>query len=259
MFCRNCGSEIPEGLQGCSRCTRESPSALMPAFRIRTEQIPALLGSQLKTSQQVGLAFGARDMVVKSAVVQSFNLGSSSSGKVMFSGLAGAFGRWSVFGGLGSINQQTTNSYRTDIQIKLADDTGLKAFLNYSLPFAITLAIEPGEALRIFFVKGGLPRPTSEEDFRVDAWTPFAAESLDTRQLIPITGVPTLEPPDKTLLAFAVISGLFTLISLSGGTFGVIFFLFLISAGLITACVLRERSYRFGLQVAVHKASKATV
>jgi hypothetical protein len=283
MFCQFCERRIPEKLTSVGFCpfcgktltesehstikrshadehsTTENSSTLMPAFRIRTEQIPAVLGSQLKTRQRNGLAFGARDMVVKSAVVQSFNLGSSSSGNVKFQGLAGAFGRWSIFGGLGTINQQTTNNYRTDVQIKLADDARLRAFLNYSLPFAVTLSIEPGESLRIFFVKGGLPTPTAEGDFRIDSWTPFAAENLNSGQLIPIMGVPTLSPPSEALVLAAVLSGIVTLASFPNGTLGVILFLSFVSALLVAACVMRQRSYRFGLQTAVQRASEAVV
>ena len=109
---------------------------------------------------------------------------------------------------MGSINQTSVNSYRTDVQIKVEDEAGCKGFLNYSLPFAITLAIEPGESIKVYFVRGGLQKSTAPGDFRLDAWFPFVAENTDTGQLIPITGVPTLGSPAKGLVKSAIVGAL---------------------------------------------------
>ena len=200
LYCTNCGSRILNGAQ-CPHCSGQNRNALVPASRIRSNQIPGIIGAQLTKVQSEGLAFGAKTLSVKSAVIQSFNLGSSSSGTVKFAGLGRGFGPWAVFGGMGSINQTSVNSYRTDVQIKVEDEAGCKGFLNYSLPFAITLAIEPGESIKVYFVRGGLQKPTAPGDFRLDAWFPFVAENTDTGQLIPITGVPTLGSPAKALLS----------------------------------------------------------
>jgi hypothetical protein len=151
-----------------------------------------VVGSQLTKIQAEGLAFSGKNLIVKSAVIQSFNLGSNSAGTVKFAAVGRSFGPWAVFGGMGSINQTSVNTFRTDVQIKLEDEAGQKAFLNYSLPFAITLALEPGESLRVYFAKGGLQKPTSPGDFRIDNWLPFVAENADTGQLVPITGLPTV-------------------------------------------------------------------
>jgi hypothetical protein len=199
-------------------------------------------------------------MMVKSAVIQSFNLGSSSSGTVKFAGLGRGFGPWAVFGGVGSINQTAVNSYRTDIQIKLEDESGQKAFLNYSLPFAITLAIEPGESVRIYFVKGGLQKPTALGDFRLDAWSPFVAENIDTGQLIPIAGLPTLGSPKKGLLITAIVGALFTFIlMISEAGVGPVIFSSLLTLPFVVAALLRARKYKLSLADADRRAVASAV
>jgi hypothetical protein len=259
LYCTKCGSAIPDGEQ-CKQCDGRNRIALAPASRVRTEQIPGTIGSQLTKVQTDGLAFGARNMVVKSAVIQSFNLGSSSSGKVTLAGLGRGFGPWAVFGAVGSINQTSVNSYRTDIQIKLEDESGQKAFLNYSLPFAITLAIEPGESVRIYFVKGGLQKPTAPGDFKVDSWTAFAAENIDTGQLIPIAGLPTLASPKKGLLAIAVIGVLFTFLLMAAqADAGSVIFSSVITLPFIVAAALRARKYKLALEDATRGAAGAAV
>jgi hypothetical protein len=206
--------------------------------------------------QSDGLAFGTKNLIVKSAVVQSFNLGSNSSGTVKFAGLARSLGPWAVFGGVGSINQTSINTYRTDIQIKVEDDAGKKGFLNYSLPFAITLAIEPGESIRIYFAKGGLEKPVELGDFRLDGWTPFVAENMDTGQLIPIAGLPTLGPPKKGLLGAAIVASLVTFIVLmSGSSGGTVGFFFLVTLPLIAGAILRSRRYSTSLAESVRRAA----
>jgi len=199
-------------------------------------------------------------MVVKSAVVQSFNVGSSSSGKVSLAGVGRAFGPWAVFGAVGSINQTTINSYRTDIQIKLEDESGQRAFLNYSLPFAITLAIEPGESVRIYFVKGGLEKPKAVGDFRADVWTPFVAENIDTGQLIPIAGLPALTPPKKGALVVAIIGIMFTLMLMASqaGAEPVIWSS-LFTLPFIVAAALSARKYKLALEDAARRAVAASV
>lgn len=63
--------------------------------------------------------------------------------------------KWGAFGGLGTINQSTVNQFRTDVQVKLEDPAlGEKSFLQTSLPFEITLSIDPGETLEIYYARG---------------------------------------------------------------------------------------------------------
>ena len=183
-----------------------------------------------------------------------------SSGKVTLAGLGRGFGPWTVFGAVGSINQTSVNSYRTDIQIKLEDESGQKAFLNYSLPFAITLAIEPGESVRIYFVKGGLQKPTAPGDLKVDSWTAFVAENIDTGQLIPIAGLPTLASPKKGLLAVAVIGVLFTFLLMAAqAEASSVIFSSVITLPFIVAAALRARKYKLALEDATRRAAGAAV
>jgi hypothetical protein len=260
LYCTKCGTRIPDGGQCINKCEGKNRSALAPACRVRSNQIPGLIGSQLTKIQADGLAFGAKNLIVKSAVIQSFNIGSNSSGTVKFAAVGRSFGPWAIFGGMGSINQTSVNSYRTDVQIKLEDESGQKAFLNYSLPFAITLAIEPGESLRIYFVQGGLQKPSAEGDYRVDAWSPFVAENTDTGQLIPISGVPTLGPPKNVFLVAAVVAGLITFFLMLGQAAAeTVLFSCVVTVPLIMASILRARNYKLSLAEATRKALASAV
>jgi hypothetical protein len=206
------------------------------------------------------LAFGSRDMKIKSATIQSFALGSNTSGKAEFGGVGRAKGPWSVFGGMASLQQESANIFRTDVQIKLEDATGYKAFLDYSLPFAVTLAIDPEETLRIYFVKGGLPSP-EPGDFCLDQWTAFAAENLDTYQLIPISGyLPTLMEKSPKFLIGGLICGLIgatLLLSQADTVLGVAFLVTgLVPIGIYIA---EKRSYLKAVSEASRLASDAVV
>src|ERR1700734_208904 len=143
---------IREGLEGTGGdCMQLNPemnrmaSPLLPACRLSADQLPRVLAGNITALQRNGLAFGVRDMTIKSATVQSFALGSNTSGAAKFGGVGRAIGPWAVFGGMASLQQHSANIFRTDVQMKLEDASGCKTFLNYSLPFAITLAVDPGE------------------------------------------------------------------------------------------------------------------
>jgi hypothetical protein len=258
LYCAKCGGRILDG--ACpSHCDNQNRNALAPGCRLRSDQLPVVVGSQLTKVQSAGLAFGFKNLIVKSAVIQSFNLGSSSSGTVKFAGVGRSFGPWAVFGGMGSIDQTAVNSFRTDVQIKLKDESGQKAFLNYSLPFAITLAIEPAESLRVYFVRGGLQKPSSLGDFRLDGWSPFVAENIDTGQLIPIAGLPTLGPPKTGLPAVAIAGAVTFFIAALGASSGAIVFSSLVTSAFIVAAILRARHYKLGLSAAAGEAVTSTV
>jgi hypothetical protein len=259
-YCGNCGGRLSDGV--CpSRCNSQIGDALAaPSYRVRSDQLPTVVSSQLTKVQSGGLAFACKHLNVKSAMVQSFNLGSSSAGTLKFAMVGRSFGPWSVFGGMGSIHQTSVNAFRTDIQIKLKDDAGQKAFLNYSLPFAITLAIEPGESLRVYFVRGGLQEPTFPGDFRVDTWTPFVAENTETGQLIPIAGLPTLGPPKTGLIKAAGAGALITFFAaILGASSGIIIFSSLVTLGLFVGAVFRTRHYKLELSIATNKAATSPV
>jgi hypothetical protein len=259
LYCPQCGTRLLDGTP-CPACSGQARKALSPAGRLRSNQIPGVVGAQLTKVQSDGLAFGTKNLIVKSAVIQSFNLGSTSAGTVKFAGVGRSFGPWAVFGGMGSINQTTVNAYRTDIQIKLEDESGQKAFLNYSLPFAITLAIEPGESLRVYFVQGGLQKPTAPEDFRIDAWTPFLAENTDTGQLVPIAGVPTLGAPKKGLLKAAIVGALLTFLLMAGQAgVGPVVLSSLMTLPFVLGAMLRAHRYKLSLADASGKAATFTV
>ena len=259
VHCTKCGSKLSDGGQ-CKQCDGQNRNALAPAFRVRSNQIPGVVGSQLTKIQSEGLAFGAKNLIVKSAVIQSFNLGSNSTGTVKLAGVGRSFGPWAVFGAMGSINQTSVNAYRTDVQIKVEDEAGQKGFLNYSLPFAITLAIEPGESLRVYFVRGGLQKPTAPEDFRMDAWTPFVAESTETGQLVPILGLPTLGSPKNGFLKMAIVAMIVTLLAISlGASFGFLIFLSLLTIVLTAGALRKVQSYKLSLAEATRTAVVSAV
>jgi len=258
VHCTKCGSKLSDGGQ-CKQCDGQNRNALAPAFRVRSNQIPGVVGSQLTKIQSEGLAFGAKNLVVKSAVIQSFNLGSSSTGTVKLAGVGRSFGPWAVFGAMGSINQTSVNAYRTDVQIKVEDESGQKGFLNYSLPFAITLAIEPGESLRVYFVRGDLQSPTAG-DFRLDVWIPFVAESTDTSQLVPIAGVPTLGSPKGSLLKTATVAVFVTVLAIAfGASSGFVIFSSLVTIAFIAGSVRIVRNYKLSLAEATRRAVASAV
>lgn len=77
--------------------------------------------------------------------------------------------------------------------MKLEDDiAGEKAFITCSLPFEITLSIDPGESICVYYAKEGFPVPKAGGDFYLADWTPFVAKNLDTGQIVPLGPLPTL-------------------------------------------------------------------
>lgn len=199
-------------------------------------------------------------MTVKSAIVQSFNIGSQAKGTVQFAGLDRAIGGWGVFGGVGSMSQSSVNTFRTDIQIKLEDPTGVRSFLNYSLPFPVTLSIQQGERLRVYFVKGGLRRPSKQGDFKLENWTPFVTESLETGQLVPITGLPTLDfAPLPGLVVGGIFSALLFIAFVSSGSVGAALFTLLLSVFFVWTFIFRRSVYKRALSEAAQTAAHAAV
>lgn len=165
-----------------------------PQNRIRTGLLPPDIQHELTPLQGAGLAFATRQLKVDGVKVQTFQVGASSSGMMVVGGLGRSLGaNWGAFGGLGTVNQNTINQFRTDIQLKLEDPgTGEKTFLQTSLPFEITLSIDPGETLTLYFARGGLAAPKVQGDFRLNDWTPFVAKNMSTGQLIPMAPLPSL-------------------------------------------------------------------
>lgn len=165
-----------------------------PLNRIRTGLLPADIQRELTPLQGAGLAFATRQLKVDGVKVQTFQVGASSSGMMVVGGLGRSLGaNWGAFGGLGTVNQNTINQFRTDIQLRLEDPgNGEKTFLQTSLPFEITLSIEPGETLTLYFARGGLAAPKVQGDFRLNDWTPFVAKNMSTGQLIPMAPLPSL-------------------------------------------------------------------
>ena len=256
MFCTHCGSSALDGSQFCGRCGKSMTGSVVDfastPSRIAAGLLPPTLANSLTSIQRNCLAFATLDMNVKSATIQSYNLGSHGTGHLRITGLGRAIGPWGIFGATGSINQQTINTFRTDIQVKLQDAAGHGTFLNYSLPFALTLAIEPGERLRVFYVKGGLPNPSEQDDFVVVRWTPFAAQNLNTGQIVPIMGLPILSLPNiNSLLVPGIvicsIGLMFFGVAIVGGddaiapslVFGIL--LVLISGGLISGGLVKKK------------------
>ena len=170
---------------------------LAPNKLIHAGLHPAEIQKSITTIQSSGLAFASRDFKVVNAVVKTYQTGTSSSGTVSFGGLNVALGgTWGAFGGVGAINQRSINLFKTDIQLKLEDAvSGEKVFIATSIPFEMTLSIDPGESVCLYYTKGGLLVPKSMGDFYLAAWIPFVAKNLNTGQIIPLRAVPTLLPP----------------------------------------------------------------
>jgi ribosomal protein L40E len=262
MYCTHCGAPNGEGATNCGKCGAGIILPFKPSSRLSSNQLPQTLFTSLTPLQNSGLAFAVRNMTVKSATIQSFNTGSSSSGNVKFGGIGRGIGRWGVFGGMGSIHQHATHIFRTDIQIKLEDSTGTKAFLNYNLPFAITLSIDPGETLRVYFVKGGLSKPIVEGDQTINQWTPFAAEVVETGQIVPIAGLPTLEGEGAKLLFWGALSafiGIWIVWPPLGGATPFGAFLLMIGVLCIGMYAFQRKAYLKAFSEAGHLAATATV
>jgi len=227
-----------------------------PASRISPAQLPPDLSKSLTATQRDGLAFACRDLRVTGSKIQTFQIGSKTKGSVQMGGLGRSLGsHWAVFGTVGNIDQQTANVFKTDVQIKLEDPTtGEKVFLNYSLPFAITLSVDLGETLRVYFGRGGLEKPAVPHDFRLSQWEPFAAQVLETGQTFPIAALPSLKgPPVASPLLVGLTFGAvgFGLISSGGGEFA--YFAYgLMSVGICVALVIYSivevRNYREGFR-----------
>ena len=91
------------------------------------------------------------------------------------------------------------NKFKTDIQLKVEDyATGGKDFLATTLPFELTLSIDSGDRVRLFFVRGGLARPYGS-DFRIEEWTVFLAQNFDTGQVFPVSPLPSFAIPKRRL------------------------------------------------------------
>ena len=131
--------------------------------------------------------------------------------------------------------------------------------MSWSLPFAITLSIDPGDSLSVYFVQGGLPKPTAPGDFRIDAWSPFLAESTDTCQLIPIAGLPTLGPPKAGLLQAVAGFGLTLLLFVLQAAVGAVIFSTLLTLPFIVGAVVRARNYKLSLLETSRRAAALTV
>lgn len=199
-------------------------------------------------------------MKVISARVQSFQTGSISKGRVNLIGADRALGEyWSILGAAGTIKQQSVNQFRTDIQIKLEDVSGEKHFLNYALPFAITLSIDPGETLELYFVKGGLQKRFAQTDYRCEEWVAFAAKNSDTGQLLPIGFLPSLNPPRPGWLIAGIIVGVIGLCLIAGQLVSASIFWFILCAIFIGTYALKKRGYLKDFRKSATESASATV
>lgn len=167
---------------------------------IKPSELPGAVAQKLSDVQRDCLAFASRTCkVVSEPRIQTFNIGSATTGKgtVVGGGLGHALGQWDVFGNIGSINmkQQTVNAHQTDIQLKLEDvKTHEQIFLSQSVPFALTLSIEKGDIVALYYTKGGLPKPL-KGDIRLDDWALFLIRIESTNQLVSVGPVSSFAKP----------------------------------------------------------------
>lgn len=165
---------------------------------ISVDELPKVVRDKMTKVQKDYLIFSKGTFkVVGNPIVQSFQVSSTSGGSSNLGGVGYAVNqRWNVYGGIGSINMTTINEYKTDIQLRLENKKKKKDFISVSLPFKVTLSVEAGDTLDIFYARGGLPNPI-RDDFRLDNWEPFLAENKYTKQVIPLRSLPRLlgEPP----------------------------------------------------------------
>jgi hypothetical protein len=185
------------------------PGGLTP---IKSTALPEVITNALSATQHEGLLFASREMTVTGdPKINTFQLGSATKGRgtVSSAGLDRALGQnWGAFGGLSTIdlNQQTVNAFRTDIQLRLEDvHTGEKMFLERSISLAVTISIDRGDTIKLYYLKGGLLRPT-EGDFHVADWSPFAAENFHTNQIIPFAPVPSFAQKKVDRTVFWIVS-----------------------------------------------------
>jgi len=161
---------------------------LGPAYKLEFQSLPREIVAGLTEYQRYALGFASRVYKVVSARIQTFQTGSVSTGTLGFAGVQRSFGaHWGAFAGAGTINQSAVHQFQTDIQLKLTDEkTGHSTFIGRSLPFPITLALDPGDSVAIYYVVGGLKRHYQQGDFGMSQWTPFVGflACLPPRQAI---------------------------------------------------------------------------
>jgi hypothetical protein len=225
------------------------------------QSLPQPIVAGLTQVQRDALAFSVRTFKVVAARVQSFQTGATSGGTIVVGGLSHSLGsNWGAFGGVGTINLGAVNQFKTDVQFKLRDEsTGEDAFIARSLPFAMTLSVDPGDTIDIYFARGGLPKLYAPGDFTLGAWTPFAAKSLNTGQIVPFSPIPGLMRP-KAPLAGPIITLIFGLFFLSLGVVGDIPTIAFLSAVptfigglLITLRAMSRSNYKRDLAFAIHQ------
>ena len=241
-------------------------AALVPKSALPFQFLPQPIVAGLTQPQRDALSFSVRTFKVVTARVQTFQTGATSGGSVKFAGSTYAWtSHWSTFGGVGTINLSTANQFKTDVQFKLRDETtGEDAFIARSLPFAMTLSIDPGDTIEIYFVCGGLDRFYAPGDFALKAWTPFAARSMNTGQIVPFSPAPAFLRPQAS-----PIGPIITL------TFGLLFLLLgfvvdsqtlillstiacLIGAIIIAVQVTTLNSYKRDLKLAIEQKAAAS-
>ncbi len=183
---------------------------------IPSSGLPKTITDALSKEQRECLAFATRECkVVAEPKIQTFQVSSATSGKgsIVGGGLGHGLGQWNVFGGIGGINlkQQTIHMHQTDIQLRLeATDNGEHIFLAHSVPLALTLSIDRGDTVDLYYLKGGLPKP-KEGDFRADDWSLFLIKNTHTNQLVPLGPVPSFA--EKQLIGWFITGTIMLLVS----------------------------------------------
>ncbi len=163
--------------------------------------LPGAIAQALSVAQCDGLAFAYKKFVIAGEPkIQTFQMGSATKGKGTMKsiGLERVISQnWSVFGSVSGINlkMSTANTFRTDIQIRLENTgTGERLFFERSVPFPITVSMDRGDAVNLYYAKGGLTHP-AKGDFRINVWIPFLLENVYTKQIVPLASIPSFVKP----------------------------------------------------------------
>jgi hypothetical protein len=166
------------------------------------EELPPIVLAHLSKDQKQYLQFERRKFkVIGTPQIKTYHIGSLGKGSTAGGGLGTALGdSWGIFGNMSSTKMATLNQFKTDIQLRLEDETTHeKIFFEKSFPIEMTLSIEPGDSFSIFSVKTEKENLPGWEGKEFLSFTPFIAQVDETKQLLPLGKVPQVTIPEQEI------------------------------------------------------------